>query len=1583
MIRTHSRFGRLVRWTRSLAIIALSVAGGLVLLVVTLLAVLRLPPVRAFAVRQANAALRGVFRGELRIEQVARIGLFGASGVQGSVFDAAGHRVLNVCGGTVQVAVLPLVWGILAHPGAPLSIDLGRVTANHVELRLVDDGHSSPTLFSAFDTPQPVDGVSKSPPLTVRLRQIEVYHAWIHGRLGTAPAVDAEIGQAVGRLVVVADILSLQVDRTALLGRGLPYAVDPYGELGGTLELAIGESSSIGNGTGKNTNAGRLVVHAWYKGTLAGSQTAANFDWAKDKLFASLDIPHLEPASVARVVPRLRIRDGLALKATAEGPFSDLQFEARVLANNKTAEATELLRVVGHGNAAESPELDAELRAENLNMATLLVDVPESKAGVVLQVQITQPNRGAITGRYDWSSSTGQISGTPIPAVHCLGTIRQAPNGAIEGNGRATILEPGAHTTLNFSAILSSKAAESVVSVDSVTQLAEPERLFAIASGLRAQGSVEASARYWLDDGHWTARSHAKLHDVRHGQFRASELDVRADAAAQDGAPSGFVHLQAREVDAAGQSFRHLVLDAAGTLERAHVTATGERDDAQRFELTTELGLKPTLSMESARLLLPAREGAIAISVQNVHSRGGKFHVDRLHLDGAGTADASLLFGSELEQLVLKAVSLDLARLAPILGIHSPVQSGRLTLVARYLHPGPAAEGLIQGRISELKIGTMEVGSGEVDLTLARSKIDATLTAQFAPNGSARIAVRALPLSMLGHPELVLGSRDFSVSGRVALDLSRLRPWLQALSLPLDNASGTILVDVTARGPRDGDEQSDVSARLETHALELSGLSDKQPDVQDVAKVWKARPWSLQGVDGELALSISGRSPRAELSTRLFDRRGTLLVGHASADLPPSVWPGLHFDAVEAQHLRLIGTLHIPRRPLQQFPAIVRIEGLRGVASLDVAIEGTIKDPKLVVDGTIEGLSNRVGRIAGKQRLKLDANFHADGSRQRGRIRVEVNQQKRAIGNLEAIWKGDAGRLMTETLNGPSPLQGDLVARFGGFPLEALPAIRTRQFSGLVSGELALRNWGQDATFVAKLEVLQLGLGNVVVEQASLDVDSSNGQLGAEVRISGSRSGVLEANVKTKMSWGNQVIPSIDPALHGELVARGFQLGVLTPLLSDTFNELEGSTDAKLSITLDKGVPRVEGQAILSQGVVQIPSIGQRFESIGARVTIHEGNLSIRDMQASGLTGSATGSASAQLDGLSPTSGEAHIAIARGEQIPVTIEGQAVGEAWGRVDLTFERSSAAKTTKFRIALPELHLELPDLDPTNLQDLGPAEHLRIGVHRSDGRFESLPVQPLKMVSQHEREALDVEVHLGKSVWIRKGATVKVQLGGDLLARIAEKTTLEGRLELKGGTLDVSGKTFAIENGLVIFDGGDSGNPEVNATALWDSAAEYRVYAQYTGTVKDGTLKLRSEPPLSPDKIVSLLMFGTPDGTFRTSSEQGQKGSSTATAIGVAGDSAVKGLNRALAGMTKLDVSARLDTSTGTARPELNVQLTPRVIARMTRAIGEPTFGQSPDRTFLTLELHLRQSWALSAVVGDRGGSALDFLWRRRY
>jgi len=328
------------------------------------------------------------------------------------------------------------------------------------------------------------------------------------------------------------------------------------------------------------------------------------------------------------------------------------------------------------------------------------------------------------------------------------------------------------------------------------------------------------------------------------------------------------------------------------------------------------------------------------------------------------------------------------------------------------------------------------------------------------------------------------------------------------------------------------------------------------------------------------------------------------------------------------------------------------------------------------------------------------------------------------------------------------------------------------------------------------------------------------------------------------------------------------------------------------------------------------------------------------------------------------------------------VEGAAIGDAWGDVNIAYT-SPPSGERQLNVDVPTFNLLTPDTGGYGLQSMAEDEDIRIGVRRSDGKFVPLPVQPLEPGGQEEVAAdpglpLRIRIKL-RNVTVERGRIATARLSGDLLVVATEETVITGRIEVRGGKLDVQGKTFEIEGGVVTFHGGDPGNPTITATARWDSPTEHAVYAEYVGDVENGKIKLRSEPPLSQDEIASLLLFGTPDG----STGAGESSDSTAMAVSVAGDTAAKGLNHALSDFTSLDVSARVDTSTGSSRPELVFQVTPRLAAKVTRAVGEPTAGESPDRTFLTLELRLKRAWALSALLGDRGASALDLIWRRRY
>jgi translocation and assembly module TamB len=79
----------------------------------------------------------------------------------------------------------------------------------------------------------------------------------------------------------------------------------------------------------------------------------------------------------------------------------------------------------------------------------------------------------------------------------------------------------------------------------------------------------------------------------------------------------------------------------------------------------------------------------------------------------------------------------------------------------------------------------------------------------------------------------------------------------------------------------------------------------------------------------------------------------------------------------------------------------------------------------------------------------------------------------------------------------------------------------------------------------------------------------------------------------------------------------------------------------------------------------------------------------------------------------------------------------------------------------------------------------------------------------------------------------------------------------------------------------------------------------------------------------------------------------------------------------------DIQTRIGEHQGSPLPEVALQLTPRLSAEVAYALSTPLPGQSPDRTFVTLDLRLFSNLSLSSSVGDQGSTLLDLLWRYRY
>lgn len=1544
------------RWLKR-GLLALGI--GLVALLALLLAVLDLEPTREFTRAQVNAALSDTFRGKILLDRIGSVRLDRIAGIDARLLDARGRRVVTLRGLRVRSNWPELVRDLVL--GRPLHVELEPLSVDHLEVLLVADDQGLPTLASAFEprqtapatTPKEDEAASA---VSVRIGELHVRHLWAHGSLPSLQVIDAELSELRGSFEYGALGLQAELASARLRARALPAEVNPRGSLRARVRLPAAADAAFSG-------------DARFEGELASAPATLRANWKLPELEAVLLAPAVQPTTLRALLPSSRIEGATELEASVRGRLPTLEVEAKV--RNQAADA----RLKGQASLRDSTELSCELVATNVDLGPILGSATRTSLSATASAHATLASDGAAQGEYRASVARGRFGTQDTPALSTTGKLARSSQGATKITGQLQVDEPGAATRADYRLALTPEGRGSL-HVDLESRLEEPPRL-STQSGLKLRGSLDGSADLELESQQISASLSSRLSPVNHPSFRARSLNWTLKARGALASPELELKAEARELSGAGRRFQTLELSARGKPERLRIAVSAESKQ-QRWQAEALLRVAEDVVLDDPRLGYSDRDGRISARARRIRIGAGKVQIDELGLDGLGEVRATGWFSSRRAKAEFTVHELDLARVARLSGVPF-ARAGTLNLTGNVEGSLAALEGKIQGRARDLDFGANGTGKFEVDLELAGRKLNGALSGELGRTKlEARLSDVDLPAAPF-TPERLQALRG-QVSVRGNFDLPQLLPALQSAGVPLERARGQLELDLQASNPRVGEDAGQVrlEVRVKSQGLALVEQRLASENIETPEQARAAKPLAIEGIDLDLRLALARATERAEVEVSLFDRQGQLLAVEGEARLPQTL-AGNFRGKLSSLPLRV--SVRAPQRPLQKLPSALRPSLLRGLLSFELDAEGSVQDPKLRAKLAVQRLQTREGRNW------VDLTASSEYANTGGKLEAEAKTTRGGSASLRSNWLGNLiERARTADAARPAALDLSTDLVLDKFPVALVPDLQDSQVRGPLSGEVRLRGLGKNAQLEAHLDGSGISVNRVAMPRLKADLRANDHELVATLDATQPQ-GNARIAFSAPSTWGAAFTPQLGSQAKLDLAARAFELEALSPLLMRYVSALEGSLDANFSAKLDPNAPQIQGTATLRDGVVQLPQLGQRFSDIKAQVSVRDNEIRVDSLQARGVTGRLTAQARARLQGTSLKSASAKLEIKEKEKVPVTLEGVVLGDAWGNAALSYTPGEEGAATEIKVDVPAFRLQMPDVAQNSVQDLDPADEIRIGAHRADGKFVAIPLQPFETDNDSAEEGgappsiTRVRIHLGDSVWVDRGRQASVQLTGDLQLESGAEQQVSGRIELKGGKLDVSGKQFEIERGVISFEGTDPSDPTVTATARWDSPAEYTVYAEYAGTIKNGKLKLRAEPSLSQDEILSLLLFGAPSGSMGSS--EGGPSPGAGAAVSVAGDTATKGLNRAISDVTSLDVSTRIDTSTGSARPELVVQLTPRLTTRVTRALGEPSPGQSPDRTFLTLELRLKRSWAISAVVGDHGASALDLIWRKRY
>jgi translocation and assembly module TamB len=1519
---------------------------------------LDLPVARQFAARALSSALWAQFKGTITLERVGVLHLDRVGGLDVRILAADGTSLIAARGVRARIHPIAFVKSVLRGAG-DLDVGVFDIDVQFLDVCL-DATEAGPLkLQNALRLSDPSKPTGGGRPLRLAFDEVTVRHAFVHGQMKGVPLIDADLEGLRGTVKVDPSGVAVDVTRVALVARRMPQGANPRG----TIEAHVQVPSKTGHSFG---------LGAAFNGDIGGIPATASAAIDGEHLDAVLDVPEVADEIVRAVVAQMPLHRPIAAHAEAHGDFANLP--TTLVVRIGAAE----LRAAGHLEVAGKFGATMSVDATDLDLRAFSVAAPPSRMALHADVRIDTEPGGMLAGRFAVAvPGGGDIANQFVPSAAFHGDFEQKASstgngsrGGLEVTMRGFVSEPGAPTDVRVD--LHADARTPVVDFDvnsHFARLADVRRVQGLGSGsarLRAEGTVTLAPTPSFD-----ATLAGDVVGFEQSTVHVERAHLAGHAFGSFARPMLDATLEADGMSVAHYQFHDVRVTTEGPLSAERVTASLRGDGAQNLRASATVRLSGALTLERAEVDVSRDQQALHATVNEVRVESGRLAVVGAWITGIGepvSASLDIRRGSLFAQGSSKGI--DLQALGYLLGIEDKLKRGMLSFAVDLAARRDGAEGSATVDLAHGCLASLDEVTGHIETQMDGRKVTGVMKASVSGVGALEVSRMHIEVGGKGPLDAGWWRRSWGalrVDGQV--DLAKAAGLLPAKTLPFSELAGQLTLQGHVKRDNESDVNPDVAFTLKTSGLKLA-----------------AAPWNLSGIDAQLDVRADSGSGFAEIAARLVDREGALVSLDAkTAALPYGQLLASSEGAMEAlKDVPFSALLLVPSRKLDRLPDVLKPDGASGDAEARISIEGTARKPAILAE--VKARAVQFDRSPISRRLDADVTAKYDGAafdvlldgRSSGRsvlganVRVNAAAEDIIAGKASIPWNASAKASLTR------------------FPLGAIAALSNRQVRGEMTGHIELTDLHKDARASVDLDLAKLRVGVETLDAGTVKALWNGHAFEASAQLT-KAGAVARANTTMAVSWGTRMTPSFDPSgpAAASFQAKHFPAALLAPLAEGVLDELEGTIDADANISLSPNEkPKMSGAVTFSDGLVELTALGQEIHGVKAKVLFGpDGVVRLEGLSASGTTGKLTASGVARLDGLNVMGAEATLSISKGNAMPLDLQGAPTGTVYGQLDLKAIASPDRKAVNVKIDVSSLHVELPDVSTHSVQELDEsAPQTHVGVYASPGKFVVLPLDGLDAQEESEGTPLasntvTVDVHLGQHVEIQRGTELKVEMEGDIAAKMGQKMEVTGQIELKGGKLDVRGKAFEIDAGTVTFVG-DPSNPEMHVTASWTAGDGTRVHADYVGPLKTGKVVLRSEPARPQSEILALILFGTANGSQGTAYAPPQPDAATQAGTTVGGF-ATAGLSKGLDKLTGMDITTKIDTSQGSPRPEVAVQIARDISLQLAVVLGTPPPGTNPDTTYATIDWRFHKNWSLETTFGNLGSSIADIVWQRRY
>ncbi len=243
----------------------------------------------------------------------------------------------------------------------------------------------------------------------------------------------------------------------------------------------------------------------------------------------------------------------------------------------------------------------------------------------------------------------------------------------------------------------------------------------------------------------------------------------------------------------------------------------------------------------------------------------------------------------------------------------------------------------------------------------------------------------------------------------------------------------------------------------------------------------------------------------------------------------------------------------------------------------------------------------------------------------------------------------------------------------------------------------------------------------------------------------------------------------------------------------------------------------------------------------------------------------------------------------------------------------------------------------------------------------------------LLSTFEALELEVDVDVGRDLWI-KHEQAEVLLMGRVEARKRREKplVLEGRIETQRGFVDLQSRRFRLIEGRLDLDGGRKIDPQLDVLARYRAPA-HTIDARLTGTVSKPVLTLTSDPTLSQEDILAVLLFGRPASELSEEQQAslGQRAEEMASAFGMTV------VGRTVASAIGLDALGLQIEELSSVRARVGAYVGRNIFV----ALAQEFSGERGQE--LSIEYEFWPGWSIVGSTTSLGTNSADLVWKVRY